>query len=807
MTTTATIRHRSGPDVSPWRACFLVGLLGLASPALPADPGTKASLHPAVGAIAPGSTFDVAIQFKLAEGWHIYWQNPGDAGLPPRITWTLPPGFETGALRFPVPRRQLDPGNIVTFVIDGTPVLFQTLTAPKDLPPGGKVTLAAELQWLTCKEACVPEHAALSVAIPVGDPSAELAAADQEVVQRGRRALPLPADQGKHVKASVAFPLQPVKPGQTLDVVLELVVGAGKHIQSNKPTQEAFIATSVLLERDPGLDFGKLVYPPGKERTDPQLGKLSEYGGKVPIHIPAVVREDAEGPRVRIAGIVTTQACDDKGGTCFPPEHLAWGIELPVERGAGGHAAAVPPPASAPQAEVPPVDDAAGAGDRVPATMAADAGSGDGTGSDDDAFTASLKKLGLPGLLLGCFLYGLFINATPCVLPLLSIKVLGFVQQAHESRRRTLMLGVAFGAGVMVFFVVLGLLAARGNNVLQFPAAVIGLGAVVMALALSMLGVYTLQVPTVAAELDGRIGQEGILASFGKGALAPVLGFACTGPLLAGAFGWATQQEPRIAVLAFLATGLGMASPYILLGANPNWLSFLPKPGMWMVTFERIMGFLLLAMVVWLLNPLVTQIGANGLQWTLGFLVVVAAACWLLGKVDFNMTGAQRWKYRGGALTLVLVSGGLIYGWIYPLGEAQAAQQALRLNTGVPGGEGSQGIPWRRWSADAVAEAVRAGKPAFVDITAAWCTVCKVNKKVALETPDVRERLLALGIVPFQADFTSDDPAIAAELRKHGRAGPPLNLIYPAGKPDAPVILRPNLTKPYVLEKLAEAVR
>ncbi|MCP4591292.1 MAG: hypothetical protein GY842_11130, partial [bacterium] len=429
-----------------------------------------------------------------------------------------------------------------------------------------------------------------------------------------------------------------------------------------------------------------------------------------------------------------------------------------------------------------------------------------------DSVQSFLERLGLPGLLVGCFLYGLFINATPCVLPLLSIKVLGFVQQAHESRTRTLLLGLSFGGGVILFFIVLGFLASRGQNVLHHPEAVIALGAVVMALALSMLGVYTLQVPTTATRLDSAIQQEGLVASFGKGALAPVLGFACTGPLLAGAFGWATQQTPAIAFFAFLLAGLGMASPYMLLGANPRWLSFLPKPGPWMITFERIMGFLLLAMVVWLLHPLVHHLGSTGLEWTLVFLVTIATSCWILGRVDFNMSWGRRWRYRGGALALVVGSGLLIYGPIHPLREAVTEQASLRaelasLRAGAtPTGEGAGSkIHWRSWSPAVVDEAVRSGRTVLVDFTAAYCTVCKQNKAVATNTPEVLAKLDELGVETFQGDFTDGDPEVFAVLRRHSRAGVPLNLIYPAGKPDQPIVLRPSLTKGYLLEKLTEA--
>jgi thiol:disulfide interchange protein DsbD len=253
-----------------------------------------------------------------------------------------------------------------------------------------------------------------------------------------------------------------------------------------------------------------------------------------------------------------------------------------------------------------------------------------------------------------------------------------------------------------------------------------------------------------------------------------------------------------------------MASPYMLLGANPNWLSFLPRPGMWMITFERIMGFLLLAMVVWLVNPLVTQIGVLGLQLTLVFYVVLAMACWLLGKIQITMPAIQRWKYRLAAVALVLFSSAVVYGWAYPLDKAETAakteREALmecRANGSVA--VASDEIVWRPWSQEAVAKVVAQGKLAFVDFTAAYCTVCKVNKKVAIDTPQVREILTNPDVVAFQGDFTTGDDAIESVLKSFRRAGVPLNLIYPPGRLEAPIVLETNLTTSYLLKKFSEA--
>jgi thiol:disulfide interchange protein len=242
------------------------------------------------------------------------------------------------------------------------------------------------------------------------------------------------------------------------------------------------------------------------------------------------------------------------------------------------------------------------------------------------------------------------------------------------------------------------------------------------------------------------------------------------------------------------------------LGANPHWLSFLPKPGEWMITFERIMGFLLLAMVIWLLHPLVVQIGTEGLEWTLVFLVFVGLACWVLGQVRFDMSAARRWAFRGGAVGLVVLVGGVIYRGVFPLREAVAAARAEReASANCANGESSGKIPWRPWSERAVEETVRSGTLAFVDFTAAYCTQCRVNKLAAINTPEVIEKLKALGVATFEGDFTSGDSDVFAALQKHGRAGVPLNLIYPAGRPEAPLVLDTELTRAYLLQKLDEA--
>ena len=795
----------------------LVGVVGsvLCAPCpVQADPGeaakAKVSLVPFVAGVAPGQAFDVGVKFELEPEWHIYWKNAGDSGLPPRVRWNLPEGFAPGELQFPIPKRQRSPGDIVTNVLGGEPILLTRITPPSNISTSS-VALKAHVVYLVCADKCLREEADVSVELPAVE-TGQASPANAELYERAQRKLPKPASEYLTVTPLVP-PAALSKPGE-FEISLNVSIKSGLHIQSDNPTIPSLIAADAFLEKSDGLRLQRAVYPAPKVRADKYLGELREFEGDITIRIPAVLDDVNADMPPRIAGVFVYQACNDKGN-CFPPDAVSFALEnktsTPGERLGDAHSTIAPAvqPGSPSDSPSSSTDNVLADGDRAvtEGDHAVDSGATVGaTVPDRDGLEGFIRRSGLAGLLLGCFLYGLFINATPCVLPLLSIKVLGFVQQAHESRKRTLALGLSFGGGVMVFFVVRGFLAAGGKNILQFPPAVIGLGAIVMAMGLSMLGVFTLQPPMAATKLEASIRKEGLWSSFGKGALAPVLGFACTGPLLAGAFGWATQQPPHIAVLAFLFAGLGMASPYMLLGANPHWLSFLPRPGQWMIVFERIMGFLLLAMVIWLLHPLVSQIGVSGLEWTLVFLVGVGLACWVLGQVNFSMSAARRWVYRGGAVGFVVLSGGVIYEGVFPLHEAVAAAKAERDAKAICAAMDPQGeVHWLPWSTQAVRDAVAAGRFVFVDFTAAYCTQCKVNKFVAINTPDVIEKLAKLGAAALQADFTDGDKRVFAEMQRFGRAGPPMNLIYRPGQPDAPMLLETALSKEYLLGKLDEA--
>jgi thiol:disulfide interchange protein len=271
-------------------------------------------------------------------------------------------------------------------------------------------------------------------------------------------------------------------------------------------------------------------------------------------------------------------------------------------------------------------------------------------------------------ILLFGFVGGLILNVMPCVLPVISIKVLSFVQQAGEDPRRVFRLGLTFCAGIMVWFWLFAALSATGNIPWQYPEVVIALSSFVFVFALNLFGVFEIMLPGAAVgKLDAFTTREGYVGTFFRGLLATLLGTACTAPFLGFALGYALTQPAWVGFVIFTAAGLGMASPYLLLSARPGWLKYLPKPGMWMITFKQAAGFVLMATALWLLWILASQLDAFGVVWTVAFWGFLALAVWMLGRIRPNWETGRRWTMWSASTLVVLVGFYFCFFFMYDL--------------------------------------------------------------------------------------------------------------------------------------------
>jgi thiol:disulfide interchange protein/DsbC/DsbD-like thiol-disulfide interchange protein len=402
------------------------------------------------------------------------------------------------------------------------------------------------------------------------------------------------------------------------------------------------------------------------------------------------------------------------------------------------------------------------------------------------------------------FLGGVILNLMPCVLPVVSLKIFGFVQQAGQSRQKILRSGLAFAAGIFAWFIGLGLvliaLKSAGHQISWAPQFtnsyfVFGMSVLVLVFALNLFGVFEISLPQSATRgMLGAATREGDAGSFFQGVFATLLATPCTAPFLGTALGFAFAQSAVVILAMFLSIAAGMALPYVLLCAQPAWLRFLPKPGPWMNHVKQFMGFLLLATLVFLLYVIGAQRGLEGLIWVCSFLLVVSIACWIKGVFLVPSAASRTRAVAAIVMVLLLATSGA-----YFIG------QKFRNSTAATITESANG-DWQPFSAARLQAELDQGHPVFVDFTAAWCLNCKFNEAHVLENAAVREAFQQRGVVKLKADWTNGDPVITKFLQQFGRVGVPFYVLYP-GTAEEPIVFPELLTKNIVLEKLERLSR
>ncbi len=386
---------------------------------------------------------------------------------------------------------------------------------------------------------------------------------------------------------------------------------------------------------------------------------------------------------------------------------------------------------------------------------------------------------------------GLILNVMPCVLPVISLKIFGFVSEAGIEPKKAFRLSMAFSLGIIGCFAALAalvvLLQTAGAQVgwgfqFQDPRFILFISCLVFAFALNLFGVFELSVSAQATKgLAKLAGGEGYGGAFFQGVFATVLATPCTAPFLGTASAFAFAQPGWVTFLVFLFIGLGMAFPYLLLAINPKWLKYLPKPGDWMLRLKQCMGFLLLGTLLWLMWILGQMRGVDAVVELGAILLVIAILAWIKGAFWTPFSSARSRLLAFIAMVLVLLLAGVSYGFVTKPSQ----------------------LVWQPFSKAALDQALSSGKPVFVDFTADWCITCKTNERFAIDTPRVRQEFLKRNVVALKADWTKGDPEITQVLKKFGRAGVPMYLFYPSGSEETPPVLLPELiTSQTVLDAL-----
>jgi len=736
------LRSQSSP-MRLFRLIFAILLLVAAGlPALAASSFFEAD-HVRVELLVPGNDLyssdklnDVGLYFKLEPGWHIYWKNPGDAGLPPHVSWTLPAGIIAGPMQFPAPKR-LPLGPLMDFGYEKE-VLFPLKLHVADSVKGGPVTLRAKVDWLICQASCIPGKAELEVQrnvfggmfkIPYGLP-----AQFRPFIERIPKSLPRSVKLG-FISTREGFRLT-VETGRRETTAL--FFPADQDILDNPAPQKVTPLENGLI-----LDLKK----DGSLKNEPkQLRGVLELSGGRNYEIVALPPGAMAVPQSAAGG-------QNSG-------EVASGAKAPSDVNAANTGA------EAPAYQVPV---ASATVNRVPIV------------AQPLSLALLLRTSGL------AFLGGLLLNLMPCVFPVLFLKGLALVNSGNKERGRLRAHGLVYAAGILVsFWALVGLLLglrAAGATLgwgfqFQSPVFLSLMAGLLFFLGLSLAGQFEIGLTLTSA--GGSLAEkQGYTGSFFTGVLAVVVATPCTAPFMGAAVGYALAQSAAVTFAVFTALALGLAAPYVALTLQPAWTRLLPKPGVWMEVLRQAVAVPIFATVIWLAWVLAQSYGAGVLAALLASFLLLAIAGWFLGRWP-----ARRWSTAVAAVIVLAVIGISV---VAP-GKLAVASESLtdREAAGV----------WQPWSEAAVSRSLAAGQPVFVDFTASWCLSCQVNERVTLNQPEVVKAFQAKNVVLMKADWTRHDEAITQALTALGRSGVPAYALYAPGQSQPqmlPEVLTPGI--------------
>jgi thiol:disulfide interchange protein len=560
-------------------------------------------------------------------------------------------------------------------------------------------------------------------------------------------------------------------PGAPAKVAALVSIEHGWHVNSHQPSFEYLIPTVLDLQLPPGWAAGTFVYPVAKLKTFSFEPKpLAVYDGDVVVLAEIKLPKGVAKGTYPITAALRYQACNDS--QCLPPVTSKAEIRVKVEPGgkpqqsdlfSHAAAAAAAPPASgagaSPGAAEAPVSSAA-----------------------EPAETSAAKPAGSLALTLLLALFGgLVLNAMPCVLPVLSLKLFGLVRSAGHGRAEVVRGTLATAAGILASFLAMAAAAvafrAAGAAVgwgvqFQHPGFVAFLAVLVVLFCLNLWGLFEIQLPYRLAQLGGAGAREGVAGHFFSGLFATLMATPCSAPFLGSAVGFALAQTAPVIFAVFLALGLGMALPYLLVAAIPGVVRFLPRPGAWMETVRGAMGFLLAGSAVWLFYVLSSQVAPEQLAAIQLGLLGIALFVWLRHRSAGSGRALRGAAVAGvvAAIAVTLFAAGGNAGPRIASQSASAAAPAAGL------------IPWVVFDRARAESLARGGQLVFVDVTANWCFTCKVNERLVLDTPEVAQAFQEHGVVPMRADWTNRDNRIGAFLAEHGRFGIPFYLLYRPGR-------------------------
>lgn len=660
----------------------------------------------------------IEFSWKIAPGYYLYRHQMGVSATDGN--------FKTNPLQLPEGTRKTDVffGDVQTY--RNSVIATQTGAAAD-----GVTSVSFQVKYQGCADVgvCYPPHKKkITVALPK-DSLNDGASLNLDAKKSGNlfgdtkittESLPLPAEQAFQFEAIV---------NTSNELMLRFTPAPGYYLYRDK--------TKIDIVSDGNrVAAGEIQWPPAKSHKDEYFGETAVFFDLVEAKLPLILK-DAEAHEITLkASFIGCQ----ENGICYPPMKRDIAISIP----AGGKVGEL-------KSEEP-----------------------------SESFNAFVWIQALLLALGG----GLILNLMPCVLPVLSLKALSLVEGAgHNGNARKKALWYTFG--VMLSFAIVGAIAIGLRHAglalgwgfqLQQPVVVAVLALVMLAVGLSLSGVFQ-----IGAGLAG-VGQkltenEGHKGDFFTGVLAVVVASPCTAPMMGGALAFAFATSPLVAMSVFLALGLGLALPFLMIAYIPALAKMLPKPGAWMETLKQVLAFPMYLTAAWLVSVLAAQRGSMGVLLILAGATAFAFGLWLWERTRYS----EKKFSRVFALLGFLATAYSIFA-IYQIKEAPTKQLTSETHA--------------VYSAAALANLQKDNRTIFINMTADWCISCKANEAAVFSRPAFKKLLEETNTVYMVGDYTNVDPEITIFLELHKAVGVPLYVVYSPRSPQGkvlPIILTPGI--------------
>ena len=697
------------------------------------------------------SVGNLALYIELDPGWHTYWEYSGEAARPAKIEWVIPTDFSLGQPRWEAPKRYQEKGEIIVYGYDSSALIKWPLELSKLDYTGGKesesVDFRVQVSLLVCKDTCVPEQHVV----------------DRSFIVSSEQAIGQSPDAQIFKASENSFPTPPPSPIPVVHSDRGLIFSIEKLLKQSVEPQSASAGIQLFpkpIGKIPGAIDAQLISFKTAPTSIPQLGVVlpdllndkSELGG-----VLAISGEISRTGRNQYYELPTVKSPTNSQPTKIFAAETFGPLTYLSER----------------------------VGAKLP---------------DQKLPAATEKKSFNFYILFLAFVGGLILNLMPCVLPVLSIKVFSIVNFC-QNRRTLLGSAVFYALGVVASFAALAVLIAAlksaGHSVgwgFQFQSLyfLYFMVSAVFVFSLVLMSGHGIS-PPLANELNQQCNdaKHPLGKSFLEGILATLLSTPCSAPIVATVLAFALSSPLIYALPTFVAMGLGLAFPVLLLSFVPQLSILIPKPGAWMIRFREFLALILLGTVVWLLGVIQT-ISPAGILHALYLIFLLSVLCWIFELVEVRPI--QRFIHHTLKLGILIIG---FFGVFYFATQAVDLKEETNIKILAPS---SRGIAWQVYDPGKLLEAAKENRPVFIDFSAAWCITCKFNEQFTINTTEVIKAFEESRILPLKADWTDGNEIVTKAIQSYGAEGVPLYVVLHPGKD--PIILSTIPSQSAIIEAL-----